>query len=202
MANFVYIGKTGALKSFFEKIIGMGIPNNITTKWLESIGFKSTNDRPIIPVLKALEFIDTSGVPIENYLQYRDSALSKIVMAQAIRKYYSSLFALYPNANEKDNEALANFFRTHTNVGGQALTFMATTFKALCDLGDFTSDIKVPEQKKTTKTYKEAVTVTTKETNNKSVTINLNVQITVPETENEEIYDKFFKSMKRNLLDD
>ncbi|MBR9701464.1 DUF5343 domain-containing protein [Candidatus Pacearchaeota archaeon] len=203
MANFVYIVKTGSIKSFFEKIISLGVPEKITTKWLESIGLKSTNDRAIITLLKALKFIDNSGTPTDTYKQYRNSSLSKIIMSKAIKEYYSSLFKVYPNANEKDIEALNNFFRSHTNVGEKALTLMTATFRALCGLGDFKSEIKIPE------TIKEDGKLETDiEVNNqggmqkKNVTINLNVQLTLPETENEEIYNKLFKSMKQNLLDE
>jgi uncharacterized protein DUF5343 len=202
MANFVYTPKSGGLKSFFGKIIGLGIPDNVTIKWLGSIGFTSTNDRPMIPILKALEFIDTSGVPTDNYRQYRNSSLSGTIMAKAIKKYYSSLFAVYPNANEKDNEALTNFFRSHTDVGGRALNLMTLTFKALCGLGNFNSDIEIPQQEEEKEVKEKPMAIFTKEKQGKNVTINLNIQITVPETENEEIYDKFFKSMKQNLLDE
>jgi hypothetical protein len=34
----------------------------------------------------------------------------------------------------------------------------------------------------------------------KDVVININIQLTVPETTNEEVYEKFFSAMKRNLL--
>ncbi len=34
----------------------------------------------------------------------------------------------------------------------------------------------------------------------KDVVININIQLTVPETTNEEVYEKFFAAMKKNLL--
>lgn len=203
MANFVYIVKTGSLKSFFRKIIDLGIPEKITTKWLESIGFKSSNDRAIMSLLKALKFIDASGIPTDKYRQYRNSSLSKGIMAKAIKEYYSSLFKLYPNANEKDIEALNNFFRSHTNVGDKALTLMTSTFRALCELGDFGSEIKIPEHPKGEEISKRGLDVNNQtRAQNKKVIINLNIQLTLPETENEEIYNKLFKSMKQNLLDE
>lgn len=43
-------------------------------------------------------------------------------------------------------------------------------------------------------------TITGGSTIQKDVVININIQLTVPETTNEEVYEKFFAAMKKNLL--
>jgi hypothetical protein len=47
-------------------------PQRFTQKFLENLGFPNTNDRAVINILKALGFLDDTGVPIKRYHQYLD----------------------------------------------------------------------------------------------------------------------------------
>ncbi|MBW3021698.1 DUF5343 domain-containing protein, partial [Candidatus Woesearchaeota archaeon] len=80
MANYPYILKTGSIKKFLEKVPSVGIPDKVTQKLLYSLGFKSTNDRAIIPVLKFLKFVDDAGVPTKRYTSYRDKSKSARIL--------------------------------------------------------------------------------------------------------------------------
>jgi len=110
MTEYPYILNTGRLKSFLESIPKIGVPDKINTETLPRLGYKSSNDRPIIKILRFIDFIDTNGVPNQNYLNFRNASKHKIVMANAIRKAYSDLFKMYPDAYKKDDETLKNFF--------------------------------------------------------------------------------------------
>src|SRR5215472_16948064 len=103
-ADFPYLTNPASLGRFLEKIRAIGVPSKVNAVYLNSLGFKSSNDRPIIAVLKFLDFIDGSGIPKENWQKYRSSA-ARAVLASAIRKAYSELFATYPDADRKDAEA-------------------------------------------------------------------------------------------------
>jgi hypothetical protein len=197
MAEYPYTLKTGSLTKFFDHIVRAGVPDKVTIKYLESAGFKSTNDRSIMAVLKFIKFLDESGTPTENYINYRDKSKSRIILAQAIRASYPELFGIHPNANRKDLEALRDFFRPKTNAGEKVLNSIVSTFRALCELADFEAGpiqalqaIEKPVESKPTKaTFEVAPT-----------TLNINIQLALPVTENSEIYDKIFASLKKNLL--
>ncbi len=137
MVNYTYTHKTGSLKKFLEKIPLLGIPDRVSSKYIYSLGFKSTNDRSIIPILKSLKFLDGSGTPTERYKKYRDKTVSKIVLGAAIQEMYSALFKMYPNAAESGNVELENFFSTNTGLGEKAVKSMVNTFKALCSMATF-----------------------------------------------------------------
>jgi hypothetical protein len=139
MANYPYILKTGALKKFFDTIPSIGIPDKVTVKHLEMLNFKSTNDRPIIVILKFLKFIDETGIPGERYKQYRDRSRSRAVLGAAVRDAYQDLFKLHPDADQKDHQALHNYFNTQTGRGERAVKATTETFKALCAMSDFGS---------------------------------------------------------------
>lgn len=140
MANYPYILKTGSLKKFLENIPSVGIPDKITIRHLYAIGFKSKNDRALIPVLKFLNFIDESGAPTEKYKKFRDKSQSKKILGAAIKAVYSEIFKIYPDAPNRDNSTLQNFFSTNTGLGERAVKSIVETFKALCSVADFNID--------------------------------------------------------------
>ena len=55
-------------------------------------------------------------------------------MANAIRKAYSDLFKMYPDAHKKDDETLKNFFRPTTKAGEQVVERMVDTEQATSKL--------------------------------------------------------------------
>ncbi len=200
MAEYVYTPKTPNLKEFIEKIHELGIPDKLTRTKLEALGYKSKNDRPIIAILKALDFLGSDGVPTDIWRQYRDKSKSKTIMAQAVRKYYADLFKLYPNAYQKDTEALTNFFRSHTSVGDQALSQMVKTFQALAELSEFeeTTTPETPPVDIADPIVAEKVTPVVY--SNGQPVIHLNIQLTLPEGADAKTFEDFFKAMKKHLL--
>lgn len=56
-----YLITTKNLEPFFNGIISARAPERFTQKFLESLEFKSTNDRLYIGLLKGLGFIDEGG---------------------------------------------------------------------------------------------------------------------------------------------
>lgn len=206
MAEFPYTPKPSSLPDFLAKIQSTGIPDKVTLKYIESLGFRSKNDRYISPILKSLGFVDSSGVPKERWQIYRDKKRASAELSIAIREAYSDLFTLYPDAYRKDDEALKNFFTSNTSVGERAVSCMVSTFKTLCELADFTSTSQPssvdsapatkPQTSGAVATAKLAETVSTLQ----GITINVNVQLTLPETKDSSIYDSIFESLRKHLL--
>lgn len=204
MPEFSYTNVAGKIPSFFEKIGQVGQPQKVDSKWLTGIGFGQANDRTLIGVLKQIGFIDGSGSPTEFWTRYRNKSLSKKVIAQALVKGYKSLFDVYPDAYKRTKDDLTNFFSTQTTAGSMAIGYTVNTFKNLADLGDFSNMEEVHDtgtlhtQPQTQHLNPEKITRQFNSTH--GVTINLNIQLTVPETTDEKVYDKFFEAMKKHLL--
>lgn len=204
MTSYPYISTTGKLKDFLAGIPERSMPDKVTQDYLARAGFTSSNDRRIITVLKDIGFLSGSGQPTGAYQQYRNTDLQKRIMAERIQESYSRLFGVHPDACRKDNEALSNFFRTETGLGDQAITAMVQTFKALCDLADFNqlqdrdTSSRGIQQATTSKIGQEPTSQPTPA--ELGLTINLNIQLILPTTEDTKIYDAIFKSMKQNLL--
>lgn len=114
-------------------------PPRFTQKFLEGLGFPSTNDRTMINVLKALGFLDDSGVPTNRYHQYLDQTQSAIVLAQGIRDAYADLFRVNINAHSMNATEVKNKMKTLSEgqFTDRVLTQMAGTFTTLVKHGDF-----------------------------------------------------------------
>src|SRR5256885_1005598 len=93
-----YTYKVGSIPAYFDAILDAQAPERFSIKFLENLGFTSTNDRLLIGILKELGFLNTDGVPQDRYFEFLDRSRSKQVVAEAIREAYSDLFAVNKNA--------------------------------------------------------------------------------------------------------
>jgi hypothetical protein len=174
----------------------------VTLNTIKSLGFKSTNDRALLPILKGLGFVDGSGGPTERRATFRSN--HKVALADGIREHYAKLFLLYPDAYQKDNEALHSFFSSNTSVGEGALKYVIGTFRTLCSLAAFDQPSVASPIPATPALGTPAAIVHTQPvlTSGPGWTVNINVQLTLPENADSKTFDDFFKAMKKNLLDE
>ena len=204
MVDFSYSTVSGKLKDLLGKIREVGVPLKATNKWLESLGYKSTNDRTMLPVLKQIGFLDSSGVPTDLWKQYRGSK-HKIVLARGIRDGYGALFQMYADAFAKPNSDLEHFFKTRSSAGAKAIQFTVATFKALCQQADFQAiglaGPSADEERAAHGNETESLRVLTKgAVRNTGLTINVNVQLTLPESKDPKVYERLFAALEKHLL--
>jgi len=198
MATYVYTSSTAKLSDFMKKIKTAGIPNKMTIKHLESMGFKSKNHRPFVPILEALGFT-SSNQPTERWKQYRGKP--GIALAEGIREYYSDLFQLYPNAYQKDAEALRNYFSSNTTVGEGALGFIVRTFQTLCELAEFSDDSGGAFVGDSANAAPKKSPQVDALSSTGGPVVNLNIQLTLPEGADAETFEQFFAAMRKHLFD-
>lgn len=200
---FPYTQNTGNLISLISQIGKNGTPDKFTVKDLPIWGYKSSNDRSIVSVLKFIGFLDSSGAPTQLWRDARTKP--EIAVASGMREGYKALFQTFPDADRKDAEALTNFFKAKTDNGEATIKMMVGTFKALAQFGDFTGAIDTaaenqpdsrPEQQATTG-YSHALI---KSPSSSGVSVNLNIELALPADETGKVYEAFFKAMKKHLL--
>jgi hypothetical protein len=96
---------------------------------------------------------------------------------------------------------LKDFFTPTTDAGPQVVAQTAATFKVLCGFADFKAVIKEEKSKGEEEHKGKAGGEEGKGAQmTAGVTINLNIQLTLPITENEKVYENIFKALKDNLL--
>jgi hypothetical protein len=205
-AEFIYMTNPAKIRPFLEKIRAAGKPDKVTLKTIQSLGFKSNNDRALLPIIKALGLVDGSGAPASRWGAFRSN--HKAALAAGIREHYAKLFALYPDAFQKDTEALNSFFSSHTSVSAGTLKFIISTFKTLCSLADFGPESMSIEATIPAAAHPQGGTPAIVAHSQpivsagSGVTVNINVQLTLPENADATTFDQFFKAMREHLLNE
>ena len=200
--SFPYTQNTGNLTNLISQIGKNGVPEKFTTKDFPVWGYKSSNDRSIVSVLRFIGFLDSSGSPTELWREARTKP--EAAAAKGVRDGYKALFQTFPDAERKDSEALTNFFKAKTEVGDAAIKQMVGTFKALAQYGDFSATSEVaPSVAENVDTASIAQSPIPSATiaGRSGVTVNLNIELALPADETGKVYDEFFKAMKKHLLD-
>jgi hypothetical protein len=132
-----YLKSTKNLAGILGALQKAGVPPKFTYDFLKTLGYPSSNDRSLIPVLKSLRFIDQSGIPLDRYKRFRDSGQSRAVMAEGMRDAYSDVFAVDQDAQNMSTQDLQGAFARLSGKSDSVAEKMATTFKALATHADF-----------------------------------------------------------------
>ena len=196
MIKAPYTPRPKNVKEFFEAIKSLRIPRRVDNAYLPTIGFSSSNDRYLIRICQLLGFIDSAKIPTGRWKNFRDKAKTPKEMTDAIKTYYADLFSTYPDANKRDKETLQNYFASKTRVADIVAERMVKTFKYLCEFADFEA-IAVTEAPTKPPTIEKISEVTTGVT---PLTININIQLSLPATEDASIYDNLFAALKKHVF--
>ena len=199
-----YLTSVKNVRDIFKAMQTAQAPPKFTVRFLESLGFKTPADRLIIGVLKSLNFLNANGEPTKRYFEFLDQTQANRVLAEALREGYSDLFQINTKANELSQADIKNKLRTLTQ--GQAsdtvLDKMAATFKTLSGMADFSS---APSKTAPDTQAKEKEEKQPQKTADKIERIAIgglvyNIQLILPESRDQSVYDALFKSMKDHLL--
>jgi Family of unknown function (DUF5343) len=160
--------------------------------------------------------LDDNAVPTERYFAFLDQSQSKQVLAQAIREAYGDLFAVNVKANELTTSEVKNKLRTLTQGKNseKVLGLMANTFKALVDYAEWVPDDKKVEEKKKEQGAGQKPQASGKELpaqpdlddepsiagKLQKAQLHYNIQIHLPESRDQAVYDALFKSLKKHLF--
>lgn len=209
MADYPYAIGTGKLPKLFETVGSKGVPEKVTNKWLEQYGFTSTNDRRLRSILEFLGFVGDTGQPTDTWKEYR-STRSREILANAIRKSYSELYNAYPEADQTTTEELASFFKSNSKLADSSVNMVVSTFRSLVGLADFSassSHSPAPPSSNSAKGERSSGKIEIPRekaehsgSGSSDITINLNVQLTLPETTDPEVYEALFKALNKHVL--
>lgn len=205
MSEYQYTTVPGKLEGLLDKVRDTGIPDVANTKWLLTIGYKSSNDRGLVRILSFIGFIDDSGTPTDLWKKYRGKN-HKQVLAEGIQLGYRELFNIYPDAYNRSNDELENFFSTRSSAGKQVISKTVSTFKTLCDLADFKSIPTKIEQITSSKKSDVPKTVVepmpappNSKASQPSPSLHIDIQIHISSDASPEQIDQIFASMAKHL---
>lgn len=206
-----YMVSQGNIEPILEKIKSGTPPEKFTVSHLKSLGFTSSNDRAVIPLLKDLGFLTSDGTPTKRYMTFRDKSQSEKVLGEALLEAYEDAFHISENPTSADRKALEGKFKTEHGSSDNTASLQAATFLKLLSLADISaarSDIseanKITIGTDSTKSSDASEAPQSGLAPKKQIASGLyyNIQIHLPATKEVEVYNAIFRSLKENLIDD
>lgn len=205
-----YLASVKNIGAIFDQIVKGTAPQVFNVEHLASVGFGSSTDRAIVPLLKTLGFLSESGQPTPRYLDYRaGGATAKAVLGEALLEAYEDIFHINANPTEADREAIQGKFKSAHNTTDRVAEMQAMTFFALLKLADLDGGRK----RKIPGSGPGILNTSGLSSNEKSgqssaisqkppgVGLIYNIQVHLPATKEIEVYNAIFKSLRENLID-
>ena len=214
-----YLTSTKNLKDILTAMQQAQAPKQFSMTFLQGLGFKSSSDRLVIGLLKALDFLQPSGAPTPRYFEFLDQTQGARVLATTMREAYGDLFELNVNAQKMTRDEIKNKLKTLTQgqFSDDVLGKMASTFVALAAEADFDAvEPAIPPAEAVETDEKGTLPALSPNLRDTSTAIAgsarqpkpslgglvYNIQIQLPESRDPAVYDALFRSLKTHLLDD
>jgi len=199
-AELPYLGSYKNVGELFQKIASAKQPESLTTRYLsETLGLKSTGDRQLIALLKALGFLDGSGRPTSEYGNLKNPARAAKAIGQAIRTAYEALYAANENAHTLSASELKGLIAQVAGSDTSMTTKIMGTYSALVKLADFSGTS--PEEKAPKETERTPVDTPVIEKNTHFGALrpdfHYNIQVHLPANATEETYLNIFNALRK-----
>jgi hypothetical protein len=212
----------GGLPRILDKIKTAGTPPKFTVEFLRTtLGFKSSNDRAVIGVLKALGFLSDDGTPTLRYNEHKDSRRSGAVLAQGLREGWAPIFMSDETAHLLDRAELKGVFQRVTGKSENVADLMAHTFRQLADRADWAiqaeaggmtlpeeaveeipAEEPVLDQGKPGASISKAPSEQALRTDSWLVTLHNDIHVHLPPSVDQAVYTAIFRALREELLDD
>jgi hypothetical protein len=209
----VYLVAIRNLPKFLDALRRAQAPDKLSLRFVEELGFTSTNDRLFIPLLKAMRFIDDAAKPTGRYHAFLDDTQWKRVLAEGVRDAYPDLFRVNRNANTLSREALSGKIKSLTEgkASNAVLGNTTKTFMELVKLADFSENGAVREADAAADSEQPELPVergsiesrTSDAPSQRSVdgtALVYRIEIVLPAVRDQAVYDAIFRSAKEHLL--
>jgi hypothetical protein len=195
------------LAAVFAAIREAGVPDRFTHEFLKQLGFTSSGDRSVIPVMRSLRFLDDGRTPTDRYKRYRDPGIGGAVMAEALRDAYSDLFKIKENAQTMSSTELKGAFKRVSGKGDAVAEKMATTFKALSGLAEWdaasAASAAMPEDLSSPEATPEENPTPQEGASSgdgpPSLTLRHDIHVHLPISTEVKVYDAIFRSLREHF---
>lgn len=199
-----FMNAYGLVTRILDKIIDAPQPDRFTLDFLSNkLGHGSGSARPIIPLLKKLNFITSDGTPTALYGRFRNPDTRGDAMAEGLRSAYKDLYDRSEYAHDLDKDKLRNMVMEVTGAekGDPSIGSVVNTFTNLRAYAKYDGAKPQNGSKVVVLNNDESPPPRPPSSQNPtglnlSYTINLNL----PETSDVEVFNAIFRSLKDNLL--
>jgi hypothetical protein len=211
----VYLVSVKNLAKFLEALRHAQAPEKVTLRFIEELGFTSTNDRLFITLLKAMKFVDEAGKPTARYHAFLDDTEWKRVLAEGVRDAYPDLFRVNRNAHALPRDQLSGKIKSLSEgkLSPAVLGNVTKTFIELVKLADFSSQEAPSEEPTPSESPSLEAPLAfssdgpsadkqqpAKEPSASGPTLVYRIEIVLPAVRDQAIYDAIFRSAKEHLF--
>lgn len=197
------------LAKILDAVQKAGVPEVFNLDFLKDLGFTSSNDRPVIKVLKYLGMLDSAGRPQKPYREFVDHTKAKGVLARRIREAFDDLYLSDKNAHTKSAEQLKGWFKTKTGASDAVAKKIASQFKALASYADFNAEAATEPKPAETAHEQEQPEVPVEKPPLKPVRspseplalgLVYRLEIHLPDTQNVDTFRAIFRALREELM--
>jgi hypothetical protein len=137
-AELPYLNSYKNVDKLFQNIATAKRPETFSQKFLvDTLGLKSTTDRPLIALLKTLGFVDAAGKPTADYDALKNPDRATYAIGAAVRRAYAPLFAANENAHTLSSEQLRGLISQVAGTDENMSKKIGYTLSALLKLAKF-----------------------------------------------------------------
>ena len=199
-----YLTSIKNLKGILTAIQTAQAPEKFSQAFLGSLDFKSSTDRLFINVFKSLGFIDDSGKPTQRYYEYLDQTQSNRILADGIREAYADIFKINKDAHKLSRTEVINKLKTLSQgqYSDGVLTSMASTFTNLVKYADFSASKPLEQKTGEGEEEKDGEPIQDHPQHHEGMKVKglvYNINIVLPETRDNAVYDAIFQSLRKHL---
>lgn len=202
--NLPYLSSNKNVATLFDRIMSAGRPEVFSQAFLkDTIGLKSTTDRPLITLLKALGFLDQGSKPTPAYNELKNRAVAKKAMARAIRSAYDPLFRANESADRLDAPGLKGLIAQVAGTDEGMTDKIAWTFNALAKNADFSDPLSAngaaDEQRPPDESPEDDAKLPPPQVKKLRQEFHFNIQVHLPGNSTEETYRNIFNALRKTF---
>lgn len=200
-----YLSSNKNVGALFDKIRTSQKPSTFTQEHLRDIiGLKGSNDRPLIPLLRNLGFLDSANRPTSTYDPLKNNATAKAAIANGIKTAYEPLFKANEKANELTGEHLKGLISQVSGEDEVMVSRIAGTFSALVKIANFAAEpILGPKPSESNENDEDAAHDQAQSETGAAGALrpdfHYNIQIHLPGNGTEETYLNIFNALRRTF---
>lgn len=207
MASLPYISSPGNISKAFIGIKNAAVPDVVSQDFVKTIlKIPGGSGDQMTAFLKKLGFSDTSGKPTELYTKFRNPTSSGYAAANAIKKAYAPLYRRNEYMHELNDAELLGLIVEETGQAHDANSVKLTlsAIKALKEFADFSVKLgeqnnnDIPASVPSIEDYSEPQSKP--DTGNYSFNLGYTININLPASTDQAVFNAIFKSLKENLL--
>ncbi len=196
-----YLPSKKNIDTLFSKIQSAKVPDKFTHEFLQTtIGLKGTNDRPLIPFLRVLGFIDQSGTPLPSYRLLKSKETAPKAIGQAVRNAYAPLFEAAEDAHTLSSDKLKGLIAQVAGTDEDMTARIAMTFTALtkvADLSILAQNNRLQNDHNTNEAESKDEQEGSRSIKPLRPEFHYNIQVHLPSNATEEIYLSIFNALRK-----